>query len=766
MAVQLKEATSAAANAYRDTARLTRLLTVLSSPSPPSELLERAVAVLSQVFTCEVVCVVERVGDRYVVVSASGIPEDDVAFVEGWALVPAAAEVTSTGAPVTRQLESPDPDVPAALDGLGLRSAAFVPMSVGPVEVEQLLVLFRSTGEPFSGTDLHVLTSVAQRLSVAAADRERAEAIERLAQTGHQLAGHLDPTSLDDIAAQLLQRLTVSDGAWVSRLGESPSGRADAGPASVAVTAGPHPVDPRAWEAALQGRVWTRAETTGADPHATMCVPVVRGGRPIALLCAMRDRPSPYRGEVREIATIFADYFGTAVESARLYQELSLRATRDPLTGLANRELATQRLDDALATGASAHVGLLFCDLDGFKAINDRLGHDAGDELLELVAARLRNGVRPRDLLARFGGDEFVVVLSEVETLDQVLDVARRLLRGFDDPFAIQGERVSVTASVGGVLGIQGQTTANSMLRDADAAMYVAKSRGRGVVEVFDEAASSRSLDRLGLRSELLHAVDRRQLEIGYQPVVRLESGKLIAFEALLRWNHPSRGPVPPDVFIPLAEEAGAIVRIGTWVLEQACRQLADWQRLPGHRHLLLSVNVSAAQLIEVDASSAIVDMVRSAGVSPNDVWIEVTERSHAGEDVTLVTESLRSAGLHLALDDFGASYSNLAYLKQFPAECLKIDRSFVDNLASDRTNQRIVRGILAIADSLGLIVVAEGVERAADKEALLSLGCRLGQGHLFAPALMVPDATNLLRSSDGAAYPAQWASGTLTRTG
>jgi diguanylate cyclase (GGDEF)-like protein len=751
LAARLKEATSAAENAYRDSARLTRLLTVLSSPAPPSELLERATAVLSEVFICDVVCVVECVGERFVAVSASGLPRDDVAFVEGWALGPAAAEVIASRTPVTRQLASPDADVPSSLDGLGLRSAAFVPMSTGPVEVEQLLVLFRSTGEPFSGTDLHVLTSVAQRLAVSAADRERAEAIERLAQTGHQLAGHLDPTSLDDIAAELLQRLTVSDGAWVGRIGESPPDLPDAlGATPVAIGAGRHPIDAEAWAAALQGRMWTKAATTGPGPRATMCIPVVRGGAPIALLCAMRDRPSPYRGEVREIATIFADYFGTAVENARLYEELSLRATRDTLTGLANRDLVTQRLDDALATGSASRVGLLFCDLDGFKAINDRLGHEAGDELLRLVAARLRGGVRPRDLLARFGGDEFVVVLGDVDTLDQVVDVARRLLRGFDESFALHGEQVSVTASIGGVLGKQGETTANAMLRDADAAMYVAKARGRGVVEVFDEAASTCSLDRLGLRSELLHAVDRREFEIGYQPVVRLDSGTLVAFEALLRWTHPSRGPVPPDVFIPLAEEAGEIVRIGTWVLGQACRQLADWQRLPGHRRLLLSVNGSAAQLCEADSSSRIVDLVRSTGVDPKDVWIEVNERSHAGEDVTMATESLRSAGFHLAIDDFGASYSNLAYLKQFPAECLKIDRSFVDNLATDRTNQRIVRGILAIAESLGLSVVAEGVERAADKEALLSLGCRLGQGHLFAPALMVPDATDLLRASAG----------------
>jgi diguanylate cyclase (GGDEF)-like protein len=749
VAVRLREATAAAENAYRDTARLTRLLTVLSSPAPPSELLGQAVTVLSEVYTCDVVCVVERVADRYVVVSASGIPDDDAGFVEGWTLGAAAAEVTNGRTAVALTLGSPDADVPSTLEGLGLRSASYVAMSVDAVDVEQLLLLFRSTGEPFSGTDLHVLTSVAQRICVATADRTRAEAIERLAQTGHQLASHLDPSTLDDVAAKLLERLTVSDGAWVGRLGDAArDGPGWPGPAPVAIGSGQRCIDPEAWEAALEGHVWTRATTTGDPPRAAMCVPVVRGGRAIAVLCAVRDRPSPYRGEIREIATIFADYFGTAVENARLYEEISLRATRDALTGLANRDVAMQRLDNALANGAAPHVGLLFCDLDGFKAVNDRLGHDAGDELLQLVAARLRNGLRSRDLLARFGGDEFVVVLGEVDTLGQVLDVARRLLHSFDDPFALGGERVSITASIGGVLGTRGETKANSMLRDADAAMYVAKARGRGAVEVFDEAASTRSLDRLGLRSELLHAVDRQELEVGYQPVVRLDSGALIAFEALLRWTHPTRGPIPPDVFIPLAEEAGEIVRIGTWVLERACQQLAEWQRLAGHRHLLLSVNVSAAQLSGVDASNTIVELVRSAGVNPRHVWVEVTERSHAGADVTLVTESLRSAGLHLALDDFGASYSNLAYLKQFPAECLKIDRSFIINLAGDRTNRRIVRGILAIADSLGLGVVAEGIETTADKQALLSLGCRLGQGHLFAPALTAADATELLLAS------------------
>jgi EAL domain-containing protein (putative c-di-GMP-specific phosphodiesterase class I) len=304
---------------------------------------------------------------------------------------------------------------------------------------------------------------------------------------------------------------------------------------------------------------------------------------------------------------------------------------------------------------------------------------------------------------------------------------------------------VTVSASIGGVLGTRGKTSASMMLRDADAAMYVAKSHGPGVVEVFDDAASRRSLDRLSLRSELLRALDRDEFEVHYQPIVELRSGRPIAFEALLRWTHRNRGRIPPDVFIPLAEETGEIVAIGDWVLEQACRQLASWHQLPGWHDLRLNVNLSAAQLWQSDVAPRVLSLIRGVGIDPADVWLEVTEKSHAGDDVTAVTQQLRSGGVHFALDDFGSSYSNLSYLKQFPAECLKIDRSFIPGAVAEGTDRSVVRAILAIADSLHLDVVAEGIERPAERSALVSLGCRFGQGYLFAPALTAAAAMKLL---------------------
>ncbi len=490
-------------------------------------------------------------------------------------------------------------------------------------------------------------------------------------------------------------------------------------------------------------------------PHTVLCVPVMRDGAPVALLYAERNCPRPFRDQIIEITTIFASYVGTALENAGLYRELRHRATRDPLTGLANRDLATQRLDDVLSGASASLVGLLFCDLDGFKAINDRLGHEAGDELLQQVANRLRKDLRETDLLARFGGDEFVMILGEAASLCDVKEIGRRLLISFREPFTLDGERVTVTASIGGVLGARGETTSSAMLRDADAAMYVAKLRGPGVVEVFDDAASLRSLDRLSIRSELLHALDRHEFEVHYQPIVELETGRTVAFEALLRWNHPERGTIGPDVFVPLAEETGEIVAIGEWVLVEACRQLASWQRMPGWRNLQLNANLSATQLKQVGVAQHILSRIGEVGVDPADVWLEVTERSHADVDVTPVTRELRAGGVHFALDDFGSSYSNLTYLKQFPAECLKIDRSFVPGAARDGVDRSIVRAILAIADSLGLDVVAEGIERPAQRDALLSLGCRLGQGFLFAPALTASDATKLLvASADLAPWP------------
>jgi EAL domain-containing protein (putative c-di-GMP-specific phosphodiesterase class I) len=322
------------------------------------------------------------------------------------------------------------------------------------------------------------------------------------------------------------------------------------------------------------------------------------------------------------------------------------------------------------------------------------------------------------------------------------------VVTALNEPFPLRGERVEVGASVGGVLGVRGRTAAGTMLRDADAAMYAAKGKGSGLVEVFDEAASNHSLDRLEIRSELNRAIERDELWLQYQPIFELASGRIKGFEALLRWRHPTRGPIPPDVFIPLAEESGAIGPIGNWVLAQACRQLAAWHRLPGRQHLEVSVNLSAIQLTHPDLVGYVLDTVAAAGVRPGDVWLEITEHSSIRNDVTQLAATLRAAGIRFALDDFGIAYSNLSHLKRLPIEALKIDRSFVSGLPGKDTDRGIVRAILAIADSLALSVVAEGIETAEQRGALLDLGCSHGQGYLLSRPLSGPDATALLLAS------------------
>ena len=345
--------------------------------------------------------------------------------------------------------------------------------------------------------------------------------------------------------------------------------------------------------------------------------------------------------------------------------------------------------------------------------------------------AGCRERLRPTDLLARFGGDEFVVVLSEIDSLADVTEVGRRLVQALTAPFALGDERVVVSASIGGVVGARASTTASAMLRDADAAMYTAKSRGPGLVEVFDDAGvvpvAGPAQHPVGAAARPSTDGSSRWL---YQPIVELDSGRPVAFEALLRWNHPERGPISPDVFIPLA---------GRDRRDRRDRLLGDGAGLPPAGDVAAApgfaapaphrVNLSAAQPWQADAADEILAMMRRVGVDPADVWLEVTERSHAGDDVVGVTQALRAGGVHFALDDFGSSYSNLAYLKQFPADCLKVDGSFIAGVATEGTDRSIVVAIMAMAESLQLDVVAEGIERDDERAALVALGCRLGQG-------------------------------------
>jgi diguanylate cyclase (GGDEF)-like protein/PAS domain S-box-containing protein len=864
---QLVAATAAAHEAYRDTTRLIRLLTVISQPSSSVDLVEDTLTTLSDVFSADVTCIGRLVGDRLVIGSSCGLTEGDPAHTEGWEAGPAAREALAGCRSVARSFD-PSAQLPAPLGALGIRSGAWIPMPSGP---DELLVLYRRGEASFTSGELQVLASVADRLCLALQTRERSAATERLAQSGPRLARHLDLDPLLAEAAVLLHQLTCSEGASIAMVdGDRAELRAHAGAGPVPGR-WPQPVaELPGWAAAVQGHPHQGLDGSSA----VLSVPVTRGDAPAALLYVVRDARRPFSTEVVEICTVFANYLGAAMVNAELFQalarseaslrlitdsisdmiavlaadgtfryaspsyrrelgydpstligrqatdlvypddweavraakgdaarlskveyrtidgagslvwvesalrpapsedgaivvssrvvdkrkwleeELRQRATHDPLTGLANRALVGQFLDEALSKhGLLTDVGLLFCDLDRFKAVNDRLGHEAGDQLLVQVTARLSQCLRPSDLLARFGGDEFVFVLDGVHDLHDVTEVGRRVLRSLDSPFLLGGEWVQVSASVGGVIGVRGETTASDMLRDADAAMYQAKEKGPGLVEVFDEAASNLARDRLDIRSDLLHALDRNQLSVHYQPIWALGTGEISSFEALLRWHHPERGSISPELFIPFAEETGAIVEIGRWVMAQACRQLASWQqRFPG-RNLGISVNVSPAQLRRPEVAADLLAAIRDAGVEPADVWLEVTEHSYVHDDVTQWATALRAAGAHFALDDFGTSYCSLAYLKRFPIEGLKIDRSFVWGLGDGTADRSIVRAVLAIADSLDLRVVAEGIETEEQRKILAALGCRVGQGYLLSRPVPAEEATAMLVAVPGSSH-------------
>jgi diguanylate cyclase (GGDEF)-like protein len=396
-------------------------------------------------------------------------------------------------------------------------------------------------------------------------------------------------------------------------------------------------------------------------------------------------------------------------------------------------------------------------DLDNFKVINDSLGHKAGDRLLVEVGKRLRDGKRPKDTVARIGGDEFVVLL---EDLDEGLDAARaaeRLVEGLRAPFEVEGQEVFAEVSVGVALGVHGDD-ADDLLRSADIAMYRAKHGGKGRVRVFDRDMDAEARERLELENELRRAVERGELVLHYQPEVLLEADlarrprpignpvaaaarapevepRVVAMEALVRWEHPERGLVPPAKFIPLAEETGLIVPLGRWVLEEACRQAKEWRaRYPGDP-LMMAVNVSARQFGHPDLVSWIEEALDHAGLAPNDLLLEITESvlMEDAEHNKATLERLKELGVALAIDDFGTGYSSLAYLRRFSVDYLKIDRSFVRGLGGDSGNEAIVLGMIGLAHAVGLKTVAEGVEFAEQLARLRAMRCDMAQGYHFA---------------------------------
>jgi diguanylate cyclase (GGDEF)-like protein len=427
-----------------------------------------------------------------------------------------------------------------------------------------------------------------------------------------------------------------------------------------------------------------------------------------------------------------------AIERKRSELELAHHALHDALTHLPNRTLFLDRLELALARSERrpSSVAVLFLDLDRFKVVNDSLGHGVGDDLLRESAARLSRVIRPSDTVARFGGDEFMVLCEDLAADSEAIAIARRIEEAISEPFDIEGHEIFVRASIGIAFARGRDESGKTLIRNADQTMYRAKQRASGV-ELFNEEMHTRAVHRLETENELHRALDRAELRLVYQPQVDLATGAIVAVEALVRWQHPERGLLDPCEFVPLAEETGLIVPIGEWVLEEACRQLGRWrEETPQADSLIVSVNVSPRQLACAGFVERVAAILDATGIDTSRLCLEVTESAVGREkELGAVLHSLRSLGIALSIDDFGTGYSSLTALDRYPLDVLKIDQSFVQRLGEGPERRAIFAASVGIADALGLTAVAEGVEEARQLVEVRELGCRLGQGyHLARP--------------------------------
>ena len=512
--------------------------------------------------------------------------------------------------------------------------------------------------------------------------------------------------------------------------------------------------------AALIGRRRLHDDSFEVEPEAATtyaaCIEARRAFRDFSF---RRRRPD---GSVRYIRTSgepvfdaggnFRGYRGISrdvTQATLAEQKVHELARYDSLTGLPNRNMFLGELDRAIARAQrqDGEFALCFIDLDHFKSVNDTLGHDAGDELLKHMAGRLREALRKADLVARLGGDEFVVLLEGTSAGTDLVTVAQKLLCAIGEPLTIHGCSFLVTGSIGiGRYPADGEDAA-TLLKHADAAMYLAKEKGKNNIQFYTAELADMAARQFELESALRLGLQRNELVLHFQPKVDVAENRILGLEALVRWQHPTRGLVPPGEFIPLAEERGLIVAIGHWVLEATCRQIRDW-RAAGLQAPPVAVNLSARQFADDDLVAHIEQTMKRYGVTPADLGVELTESVLMAdpERANEVLRRLRTMGVRIAIDDFGTGYSSLSYLKRFPAETVKIDRSFIRGLPADSDDAAITQAVIAMAHSLGLNVVAEGVETAEQLRTLRELGCDEAQGYLLGRPIPAAETARLLQ--------------------
>jgi len=723
---------------------------------------------------------VERVAEAFEAEVAALIDSDSVAVATGF---PAGrtpeAELRAIATGRKQALK---------LAGVGECGAISVPVEDDPLEA---LVLARSDPARFSPEEENLLRAMTrilgltlQMLRVLANERalrersesqsaenailldslqERQKLLERLSRIQSSIASRMD---LDEVLDRIVRGAA-------ELLGDEVCGMrlVDAEQPHRTITVATTGVGPEVREATHQGEVgiglggrsiaerrlivvedygnWAGANPSYAADgvRAAMAAPVREDGQVVgALTVSTRREGRRYSKAEREMLLMFAEHASLALNDAKAVRDAIHQALHDPLTGLPNRTLLRDRLEHTLARAQRTHsqVAVVFLDLDDFNTINDSLGHPAGDELLAAFARRLAASVRIGDTAARYGGDEFAVLVEDIGGED-VADAAHRILEALEEPFVVGSREVFISACIGIAVGHE---AADELLRNADLALYRAKSKGQGRYEVFEPDMHAAVVERLELEGDLQHALDRDQLELHYQPIVKLRTGEIAGVEALLRWEHHERGLLSAAEFIPLAEDTRLILPIGRWVLREACRQAVRWrQEHPEYPALAVSVNLSSVQLGELGLIDEVAGALQESRLDPQSLILELTETAFMidTEAVARAMGKLKKLGVQLAVDDFGTGYASLQHLRRFPIDVLKIAKSFVDGVTGASHESALARSIIDLGGSFQLRVVAEGIERPEQHERLVELGCDLGQGFHFAPPVEADALSDML---------------------